>query len=309
MKLSNAAEIYPVRSSLQMDPTKRGGRWQSDFIWNSNWKEALDFEESMKRRQEENKNASANQANNSDGDKGFLSLTSKVDLNSMDVDLSSQLRPRPKTPSQASSPSRSATRINSTAGFPSIPPTRGEVRNWDRGGRYSKKVVATTSSLSQEEELEQIRQAELEAYQDLKKELQLYAAGLTALCLTATYLVYGRDIAASYGIGALAGLFYLRLLNRSVDGFGGFGGIGGALGQQRLLIPVILALGYNRYNTLMSENTGLTLQLLPMLVGFFTYKGAVVARQSLVLFSDLTAPYKAVAMDGDDETSSRDSHS
>lgn len=53
-----------------------------------------------------------------------------------------------------------------------------------------------------------------------------------------------RDVAASYGVGALGGLIYLRLLNRSVDSVGG--GVGGALGQPRLLIPVILALGYNR---------------------------------------------------------------
>lgn len=53
-----------------------------------------------------------------------------------------------------------------------------------------------------------------------------------------------RDVAASYGVGALGGLLYLRLLNRSVDGVGG--GLAGALGQQRLLIPIILALGYNR---------------------------------------------------------------
>jgi ATP synthase protein I len=45
-------------------------------------------------------------------------------------------------------------------------------------------------------------------------------------------------------VGALGGLVYLRLLNKSVDGFGG--GLGGAVSQPRLLIPVILALGYNR---------------------------------------------------------------
>lgn len=55
-----------------------------------------------------------------------------------------------------------------------------------------------------------------------------------------------RDVAASYGVGALGGLVYLRLLARSVDAVGG-GGIGGALGQPRLLIPIILALGYNRH--------------------------------------------------------------
>ena len=42
-----------------------------------------------------------------------------------------------------------------------------------------------------------------------------------------------------------------------------------------------------RYNTLLGEETGLTLQLLPMLVGFFTYKFAVFGKQSLELFGDL----------------------
>ena len=132
-------------------------------------------------------------------------------------------------------------------------------------------------------------------------------------------------MAASYGVGALGGLVYLRLLNRSVDSVGG--GLGGALGQPRLLIPVILALGYNRcvcgagemefvgtreghgscagvpanpsrallcrFNTLVGEETGLTLQLLPILLGFFTYKGAVIAKQSLVLFGELTGRQQA----------------
>lgn len=42
-----------------------------------------------------------------------------------------------------------------------------------------------------------------------------------------------------------------------------------------------------RFNTLVGDQTGLTLQLLPMLLGFFTYKGAVLAKQSLALFGEL----------------------
>lgn len=38
----------------------------------------------------------------------------------------------------------------------------------------------------------------------------------------------------------------------------------------------------------MAEQSGLTLQLLPMLVGFFTYKVAVLAKQSLELFGELS---------------------
>ena len=54
-----------------------------------------------------------------------------------------------------------------------------------------------------------------------------------------------QDTAASYGLGAVGGLMYLRLLNRSVDGMGA-SFLGAAGGQARLLIPVILALAYNR---------------------------------------------------------------
>lgn len=58
-----------------------------------------------------------------------------------------------------------------------------------------------------------------------------------------------QDIAASYIVGALGGIVYLRLLGRGVDSVAASGlgeAAGGALGQQRLLIPVILVLFYNR---------------------------------------------------------------
>ena len=42
-----------------------------------------------------------------------------------------------------------------------------------------------------------------------------------------------------------------------------------AAAQPRLLIPVVLALGYNRWNLLFAESYGVHLQLLPMLVRFF----------------------------------------
>jgi ATP synthase protein I len=58
------------------------------------------------------------------------------------------------------------------------------------------------------------------------------------------------QVCISYVIGALGGLVYVRLLSRSVDGVGGgqgvVGGVASAVGNQRLLIPIILALGYNR---------------------------------------------------------------
>ena len=63
-----------------------------------------------------------------------------------------------------------------------------------------------------------------------------------------------------------------------------------AIGQPRLLIPVVLALTYNRWNALYAEDYGIYLNLYGMLVGFFTYKLAVIGRQGLQLLSDLSAP-------------------
>lgn len=105
-------------------------------------------------------------------------------------------------------------------------------------------VAASPTNSADEAALQATRDAEQARYEQLKAELQAWAAGLTAVCLVATFAFYGRDVAASYGVGALGGLVYLRLLNKTVDSFGA--GAGGALGQPRLLIPVILALGYNR---------------------------------------------------------------
>ena len=54
-----------------------------------------------------------------------------------------------------------------------------------------------------------------------------------------------QETAASYGLGAVGSLVYLRMLNRSIDSVGG---MGAALSQPRLLVPVILTGTFNRYD-------------------------------------------------------------
>lgn len=246
----------------------------------------------MRRQREEGRREAA-EGPDADG-AGFLSLTSKVDLDSMDVDLSAALRRRPereaaeaaKRAAAAAAAEARRRGAPSTGGYAANPAFRGETRAWDRSGRYAKKVIAPPTVGADAEAAEAVLAAERARYDELKRELQAWATGLTATCLVATLVFYGRDVAASYAVGAAGGLIYLRLLHRSVDGIGA-GGIGAALGSNRLLIPLILALGFNRFNSMAAESTGVTLQLLPMLVGFFTYKGAVIARQSLVLFGEL----------------------
>ncbi|KAL4854162.1 hypothetical protein ACK3TF_005015 [Chlorella vulgaris] len=297
------AEVLPVKSGLSGDITKRSkSRWESDFIWNKDWAKQLDYEESLRKQQEEGAAKKARGETGGTG-AGYLSLRGKVDLNSMDVDLSKQLRPRQRDPRAAAASTAAANRSppsgarrrpqeeaqqparrrRTTVGkFANDPPTRVEQRIWQRSGKYSRKVVAVNPANEADMEALAAKVAEeRRRYDELKQELQAWAAGLTAVCLATTFAFYGRDVAASYGVGAVGGLIYLRLLNRSVDGVG----LGGALGQPRLLIPVILALGYN---LLVADQTGVTLTLLPMLLGFFTYKGAVLGKQSLALFAELS---------------------
>lgn len=59
----------------------------------------------------------------------------------------------------------------------------------------------------------------------------------------------------------------------------GIGGvIEGTVGGQRLLIPAILAMGWNRWNALIAPEIGFELEILPILAGFFTYKIATVVQ-------------------------------
>jgi ATP synthase protein I len=84
------------------------------------------------------------------------------------------------------------------------------------------------------------------------------------------------------------------------------GGLNGAVGQPRLLIPVVLALVYNRWNAINAEEYGIYLNFYGMLVGFFTYKLAVIGRQGLQLLSDLSLPREQQAAAAAENSSSED---
>jgi ATP synthase protein I len=178
-------------------------------------------------------------------------------------------------------------------------PSRGELRRFaraTRGANAAASAVAASAnaqlSLSPEERAARdAAAAEATArYEKLKIEFQAWTLGMGLLGSVAAYFSYGPQTAASYAIGASSGLTYLRLLSRSVDSVGGGGGAAGAaLGQPRLLVPVVMALSYNRWNTLYADEYGLALELLPMLAGFFTYKMAVIFRQGKELLAEIGA--------------------
>lgn len=172
--------------------------------------------------------------------------------------------------------------------------SRGNTAKLQRSGRLTRNAVSTVVSTKAEDDAEKRALAEAERikYEGMKRDFQIWTLAMTVLGVASTYNLYGRDVAGSYLVGALGGYFYLRLLSKSVDAVGGSGSVegnvSGMASQPRLLIPVILALVYNRWNQLYADRVDLTLQLLPMLVGFFTYKIAVLARESKDLLADLS---------------------
>jgi len=276
----------PVRSPMafveQPDFTKRSGRFHSDLVWNTDWGAQLDREEAERQRRKEYKIRAPPDA------VGGLGLARKLDLNSMDVDLSQQLKRRKVGLAERVASIDPTFDPLAPQRKPTVyKPTQADSRRWERGGKFSTRAVAIPLT-GEEQILADKAAAEAAEYERLKAELQLWTFGLSVFGVGSIWLAYSRETAISYGVGALGSFVYLRMLNRSVDAFGAEGGgIGAALGQPRLLVPMILTLGYNRWNVLKAAETGLTLELLPMLLGFFTYKAAVATKQASVLLGDL----------------------
>lgn len=336
------AQVYS-KSTEPFDPSKKGGRYKSEFIWNTNWQvrvtrawqwmcrhmddvvrdkrlthhiqqlqETLKRDEQLQRQRREyveRQKSGQAEAVEEVGTVGF-GLLSQLDR--MDVDLTSVLVKKKErveggagTASAGMGESQSGrgqagaklTKMQmaqAQASASSTPLSRGNTAKLQRSGRLTRNAVSTVVSTKAEDDAEKRALAEAERikYEGMKRDFQIWTLAMTVLGVASTYNLYGRDVAGSYLVGALGGYFYLRLLSKSVDAVGGSGSVegnvSGMASQPRLLIPVILALVYNRWNQLYADRVDLTLQLLPMLVGFFTYKIAVLARESKDLLADLS---------------------
>ncbi|KAL0043507.1 hypothetical protein WJX79_006670 [Trebouxia sp. C0005] len=277
------AEVYVPRGGQDnTDVTKRGGRYTSDFVWNTKWQDTLDRQQAREEAELAKQNAPQ------EAKAGGLSFSRVSDMQSLDVDLTAQLQEAQLKHEQRLREAAVMAAAASARRDADVPPTQGEARRWLRSGRYSRKVVALApASPEATAALAAQQAAEEKEYQRLKAELQIWCQGTALTCFVATVIFYSKDTAASYGVGAVGSLAYLRMLNRSIDSVGGFT-VGAALGQPRLLVPVILTAAFNRWNTLAAHDVGITLQLLPMLLGFFTYKAAVIAKTGLSLLDSIS---------------------
>ena len=263
----------------------------------------------------EAKAATRRPGSTAEGGRGFLSLSRSLALDDPGTELDSPVL-RSSLDEVTQPPSR-GTKITIAEGLAPLQkafkksssnyaPTRGERKQWQGNSKFTRSSSEQALAEASEGDAlrEAARQADLERYTQLKQELTLLTAGLAVAVTALLEAAYDTETAVSYACGAAGSMLYLRLLSRSVDATkpGGAAGIGdvveGTVGGQRLLVPAILVAGWNRWNALAAPVTGVHLQVLPILVGFFTYKGATVIQ----LFRDLLGSF-SVRDTGKDDAS------
>ncbi|CAN1123241.1 Protein CONSERVED ONLY IN THE GREEN LINEAGE 160, chloroplastic [Linum perenne] len=225
----------------------------SDFIWNK------DFMPRMKRLFQDPEDAAAQASPKEEESSGFLSLHRVMSLDSMDIDLSKELAAPSKRIVQR--PAETVTRVaKSTSPKWKFAPTQREQDKWDRATK-----AATGGSEAMFRELRKpkgdpavLAAESREQYYKLKNKLQLLTVGIGSVGLVSAYVSYSTEITASFGVGFIGSLIYMRMLGKSIDSMAD-----GAGGLIKIVVP---------------EYGFVHLELIPMLVGFFTYKIATFAQ-------------------------------
>eukprot|EP00271_Cylindrocystis_brebissonii_P007041 TRINITY_DN20154_c0_g1_i1.p1 TRINITY_DN20154_c0_g1~~TRINITY_DN20154_c0_g1_i1.p1 ORF type:complete len:359 (-),score=66.54 TRINITY_DN20154_c0_g1_i1:453-1529(-) len=253
-----------------------------NYIWNADWQKQMDSEKGQEEL--DGSNSSQGGAQNMETS-GFLSVGRSLALDSMEVDLSAELSMPSKTTldRQAAAAQRVANEALRAQGAESAAirwryaPTSAEQKKWERATKFA---VGNTAKLVEvtPEDRAAAKAKEDARFQKLKDDLLLYTVVMGVGCAGGSYVVYSPDIAASYTAGLLGAIAYVRMLGASVEALGAStvsGAAKGAIGQPRLLVPVVLVMVFNRWNALaVPQLDVIPLQLIPMLLGFFTYKAA-----------------------------------
>ncbi|KAG6404920.1 hypothetical protein SASPL_132497 [Salvia splendens] len=240
-----------------------------DYLWNK------DFMDRMKKLIQDPEDVSKDSTFTSvkEEPSGFLSLNRVMSLDNMEVDLSKELA----APSASVVEEQVEEQTVRTAGRKWRPaPTRRELDKWTELPRLQAEadVMLRESRRARGDPVVLAAQSK-EQYYKLKNKLQVLTVGIGGVGLISAYFTYSPEIAASYGDGWLGALVYMRMLGNSIDSMadGARGVIQGAMAQPRLLVPVVLVMVFNRWNGILVPEYGfMPLDLIPMLVGFFTYK-------------------------------------
>jgi ATP synthase protein I len=117
----------------------------------------------------------------------------------------------------------------------------------------------------------------MQEFYQLYQELLIITLALTVVIFGCVWLFYGLNIALNYLLGAFAGVLYLRMLAKDVERLGREKQ---QLSKTRLALLIALILLASRWNQL---------QILPIFLGFLTYKATLIIYVVRVAFiSDST---------------------
>ncbi|XP_048230823.1 protein CONSERVED ONLY IN THE GREEN LINEAGE 160, chloroplastic isoform X1 [Ricinus communis] len=216
-----------------------------EFIWNK------DFMSRMKRLVQDPDIPSLEPTSVQEESSGFLSLNRVMSLDNLEVDLTKELMRTPKLVPKVSA--EAATKGSDTIATKwRLAPTRREQEKWDKA---TKAATGGSDVLLREirkprGDPELLAAQSREQYFKLKNKLQILTLGVGGVGLVSAYISYSPEIAASFGAGLIGSLVYMRMLGSSIDSMadGAKGLIKGAIGQPRLLVPVVLVMIYNRWN-------------------------------------------------------------
>ncbi|KAG8474816.1 hypothetical protein CXB51_031502 [Gossypium anomalum] len=241
-----------------------------DFIWNK------DFVGRMKKLIQDPASENSSLQSSPEEPSGFLSLNRVMSLDSLEVDLSRELA-TPSKPLLQQAVETSTQSSGSMSRKWKLVPTRREQEKWDKATKASTggSDVMLRELRQPQGDPEVLAAQSREQYYKLKKKMQVLTLVIGGFGLVSAYVSYSPEVAASFGAGLLGSLVYIRMLGSSVDSLaeGAKGVMKGAVAQPRLLVPVVLVMIYNRWNGILVPEYGyMQLELIPMLVGFFTYK-------------------------------------
>jgi ATP synthase protein I len=137
------------------------------------------------------------------------------------------------------------------------------VKSTDETPQLTELLVNEANTL-EESSVTQSSENSMGEYQQLKQELYLITLAIAAVALPTVVYFYGLRIAGNYLLGAVTGVVYLRLLARDVDRLGTETM---KLSLNRQVLVIVLMLVAAKWHQL---------QILPVFLGFLTYKAALI---------------------------------